>query len=386
MTTGEPMDLLEPNEAVTAFDERIREDHLIGQWKYEPLLSAAIGGPTPRGIGFVWPWELVRSRLAEASQALGPQGVGRTNLTFLNPGILTPGGGTTHTIASGVQIMRPQEVCWSHRHSMSALRFVIEGAPEAYTVVDAEPLHMEQYDLVLTPRFSWHDHHNPTDSEVVWLDVLDIGLVAGLNSVFYEPYGEASQPLREDPATSQGLRARTLRPTWEVARTARLPLRYKWSDVLATLEAYGDEEGDPFDGLSLRYVNPVTGGPTMSTMDCWVQQFRPGFEGSLHRRTSSNVGFVISGSGVLEVEGTQLQIGKHDNFVIPNYAWHKISTTSQEPLRIFSVHDRPVIESLGLFYEEPARNESDRRPPKVPTKPMNPIYAANAFLEGDESR
>ena len=380
------MEMLKTTDAVEEFNETIKQDHMIGQWMFEPLLARSIGGPTPRGSGFVWPWGVARQRLAEASEALGPQGVGRTNLTFSNPTIPAPGVGTTHTIAAGIQIMREGEVCWSHRHSMSALRFVIEGHPDAFTTVDGESLAMEQYDLILTPRMAWHDHHNPSDQQVVWLDVLDIGLTLAVNAPFYEPYGEANQLVREDKSTSQELRANFLRPTWETARTERLPIRYKWSDVLAVLEQYGNALGDPYDGLSLRYTNPVTGGPTMTTMDCWVQQFAPGFHGETHRRTSSSVGFVISGSGTIEVEGTTLEINKHDTFAIPNYAWHRISTTSEEPLRIFSVHDKPAIESLGLYYEEPARTAEDRRPPKVPTVPLNPIYAPNILLDPAESR
>lgn len=372
---------------VEEFAAGLAADNLLGQWTLEPLLDAAIGGPRPRGVGHVWPWAQIRPRLAEASRVLGPAGVGRTNLSFLNPGITAGPKGTTHTITAGVQIMRAQEVCWSHRHSMSALRFVIEGAPEAYTAVDGEPLHMDTHDLLLTPRMSWHDHHNPTDSEVVWLDVLDFGLVAGLNLAFYEKFGEASQPERKDAAESQQVRlAAPLRPVWERTRQARLPVRYPWRDTLAVLESYGDHAGDPYDGLALRYANPVTGGPTMPTLDCWVQQLVPGFAGLRHRRTSSSVGYVISGAGQIEVGDATLSVVRGDTFAIPNYAWHRITNTSGEPLRIFTVTDAPVLQVLGLFYEEPTPTLGAHPAPAVPGVPHDPAYRATAFLDGDEDR
>jgi len=56
---------------------------------------------------------------------------------------------------------------------------------------------MEDNDLVLTPGWTWHDHHNPTDGFPIWLDALDIGVAMALNQTFYEPFGEASQPVRE---------------------------------------------------------------------------------------------------------------------------------------------------------------------------------------------
>lgn len=374
-------------ETVEQFDARIGQDNMIGQWRFEPLLNSVIGGPKPAGVGHVWPWATARQRLAEASKALGPAGVGRCNLTFTNPGLDRIPKGSTHTIAAGVQVMRAHEVCWSHRHSMSALRFVIEGHPEAYTAVDGEKLAMEQFDLLLTPRFSWHDHHNPTDQEIVWLDVLDIGLTLAVNTPFYETYGEDSQPLRQDPADAQSLRAASwLRPVWEQARTGRLPLRYRWSDVVAVLDSYGDAVGDPYEGLALEYVNPVTGGPTMSTMDCWVQQLVPGFHGRAHRRTSSSVGFVVSGHGSIEVEGQVLELGPGDTYAVPNYAWHSLHNDSDAPVRIFSVHDTPAITALGMFYEEPEPTLRATPAPKVPATPAHPVYRTDAMLDKDEVR
>ena len=375
------------SESLEHFDSRIGKDNMIGQWSFEPMLDAAIGGPTPRGVGHVWKWGTVRQRLSEASAALGPAGVGRCNLTFLNPGIVQGVRGSTHTISAGVQIMRAQEVCWSHRHSMSALRFVIEGDPEAYTAVDGEALAMGRFDLLLTPRFSWHDHHNPTDHEIVWLDVLDLGMTLNLNQGFYEKFGEASQPQRKEFGDTQQARVTSnLRPTWEKARQARLPVRYPWSDVEQALASYGDASGDPYDGLSLRYANPVTGGSTMATMDCWVQQLVPGFEGASHRRTSSSVGYVISGHGKVEVSGTMLDVGPGDTFAIPNYAWHRLINDSSEPVRIFSVHDLPAIQALGLFYEEPTPTVGAHFTPMVPGVPHHPIYRTDAMLDADETR
>lgn len=376
----------ERTESLEQFEARIGDDNMIGQWSFEPMLNAAIGGPKPKGVGFAWPWELARKRLAEASEVLGPQGVGRCNLTFLNPGIKQGQPGSTHTISAGLQILRAQEVCWSHRHSMSALRFVVEGHPEAYTAVDGEALTMNRFDLLLTPRFSWHDHHNPTDEEIVWLDVLDIGLVGALNSAFYENFGEASQPLRKDVAESQKLRVKALRPTWEQPRQNRLPVRYPWAVVEEVLAGYGDTVGSPYDGLALSYANPVTGGPTMSTMDCWVQQLVPGFEGLRHRRTSSTVGFVVSGHATIEVQDTVLEVGPGDTYAIPNYAWHRLSNASNEPARIFSVHDIPAMKALGLFYEEPTATQQVEHAPAVPGVPHRPIYLPDAMRELDESR
>lgn len=373
---------------LASYDAAIKAENIIGQWSMEPLLEKAIGGPTPRGVGYVWPWSQTRPRLAQASTILGPRGVGRTSIVFLNPGITQGPPGTTHTLAAGIQAMRAQEVCWSHRHTMNALRFVLEGNPEAFTVVDGEPLTMETYDLLLTPRGSWHDHHNPTAHEVVWWDALDLGLTLGLNQAFFEPFGQASQPQRSSAADSQGLRASALRPVDELPRATRQPIRYAWRDIEPVLEQYaqGGQTGDQCDGVALRYANPVTGGPTFETMDCWVQQFAPGFYGRKHRRTSSSIGVVISGTGRLEIDGAVLKVGPHDTFAVPNFAWQRVVNTGDVPLRMFTVHDIPALEALGLLYEEPEPRLGRKPAPKVPAVPLKQTYRADVFLARDEVR
>ncbi len=370
------------------YDAKINAQNIRGQWQFEPMMDAHVGGPRPRGTGMVWPWSETRDHLVEASKVLGPRGIGRTSLVFTNPEITQGAPGSTHTMAIGIQIMRAKEICWSHRHTMSALRFIIEGNPETYTVVDGEPLTMDTFDLLITPRSSWHDHHNPTDGEVIWLDVLDLGLTTALNQAFFEPYGPESQPRRESLADYQGLRATALRPVRESARQNRLPIRYAWKDIEPVLDAYASDAsaGDAYDGLALRYANPVTGGTTFQTMDCWLQQFVPGFDGKLHRRSSSSVGYVISGEGTLEVEGKTLELRAGDAYAIPNYAWHRFVNTSDAPLRVFSTHDIPALQALGYFYEEPEAIIGVNEPPRVPAAPEKQIYRSDAFLERDEQR
>ena len=81
-----------------------------------------------------------------------------------------------------------------HRHSISALRFVIEGNSGLHTIVNGERCPMEANDLVLTPAWTWHDHHNDDARDGIWLDVLDGPVVSAFNQTFMEPYGADRQP------------------------------------------------------------------------------------------------------------------------------------------------------------------------------------------------
>ncbi|NWL26731.1 naphthalene 1,2-dioxygenase [Paenarthrobacter ureafaciens] len=368
-----------------AFNQRAAQKNLQGQWIAEEHLLRAIGGPRPAGIPFRWHWKDVETALEEATVALGPVDTARRHLTFINPGMSGRAAATTHTISAGFQLVKSGEVCWSHRHTMGAVRFVTKGHPEAYTAVDGEKLAMEDFDLLITPRFSWHDHHNPSDQDVVWLDGLDIGLLLAMGAVYYEPYGEDSQKLREGTSEGIGTRSHWLRPTWERGRSGRLPVRYPWSEVKTRLDMYEPDAGNPYDGLALRYANPANGGPTMPTMDCWIQRLGPGFDGKTHRRSSSAITYVIAGEGTFETDDESITFAAGDTIVLPNWTnfrWTNRSAT--EPVLLFSMHDIPALEAFGLLYEEPEAILNAASSPANPTAPLKPIYRHGAFYDQDE--
>jgi 1-hydroxy-2-naphthoate dioxygenase len=335
------------------FNEVLSGRNLIGQWRAEPMLQASKNGPQPRGVPFLWTWNLVRETLIEACEVFPESFTARRNVSFVNPGLPGPFG-TTHTLVSGVQLVTPGEVAWSHRHSLGALRFGIEGTQELYTVVDGEPLPMEPNDLVLTPNWTWHDHHNGSDRIGIWLDVLDAPLSAGgLNQTFYEELGDASQPQRQNPGEFISRRAGMVRPAWERRPVQNFPLRYAWSEVRPQLELLGKAAGSVYDGTILEYVNPITGGPTLPTIACYIQSLPVGFTGRPHRQSSSAIYHVVQGSGTTVVGGTELRWNERDNFCIPNWMPHHHVNTGSEPAILFSASDRPVLEYLGLYREDP---------------------------------
>src|SRR5213076_1914870 len=57
--------------------------------------------------------------------------------------------------------------------------------------------------------------------------------------------------------------------------------------------------------------------------------------------------------------GNDFTWGPKDCFFVPSWHWHQFKNMSKkEPAIIFSVTDRPVLESLGLFREEQVRKKS----------------------------
>jgi gentisate 1,2-dioxygenase len=305
-----------------------------GQWRYDPLLEKAIGGPSPSGVPFIWKWETVSKKLLEACEVMPESFRARRNFNFLNPGLSREG--TTQTIMMGMQIVKSGEVAWAHRHSIGALRFVIDGSSRLQTVVDGEALPMETNDLVLTPSWTWHDHRNESDKSGLWLDVLDLPLILALNQPFYQPLGEEVQTLRQRDSVTAGC------------------LRYPWRSAERLLKSVAADKGSAYDGVLLEYVNPVNGGSALSTMSCCIQLLQPELITKDHRRSASTVYYVVEGEGTTIAEDQELKWTARDAFAIPNWTWHRhINHSRKSAAILFSVTDRPLLSALGLYREEP---------------------------------
>jgi gentisate 1,2-dioxygenase len=291
----------------------------------------------------------------------------RRNLSLLNPGI-THKPGTTNNILMGMQMVKPGEVAWAHRHSIAAMRFAIEGGQDLYSVVDGERLPMEPNDLVLTPLWTWHDHHNDSTTAGIWLDVLDVPLIVGLGQVGFEKYGASSQVQRPNAHDYVSARVGNVRPAWEQRPLRGYPLRYAWKDVGAELARLETCAGSPHDGVILEYVNPMTGGSALPTMRCCIQALRPGFEGQAHKHTASTVCYVVEGEGSTVVDSQELRWGPRDVFAVPNACTHRhVNRSVGKRAVLFSVSDAPLLEAIGLYREDPPSNAAAL--PPVPARP-----------------
>jgi gentisate 1,2-dioxygenase len=342
------------NPRLEALHRRMAEHSLGGHWQSRPRAAKL--------ETFLWPWSVIYSCLMESGEVVQLGHVGdaanRRTVQLVNPA-LTAQKSTSRTLQMSIQLVKPGERAECHRHTAAALRFVVEADGTAYTTVEGEQMLMEPGDLVLTPNWTWHDHYNPGKNPIVWLDVLDIHLTAHLDAMFQENYGEAPiQPVvKPDGYCRQ--RLGTVRPRTANVDGQALPYTYKWTDTLAALKEVAEAgRKDPHDGILLEYANPLTGGATMPTIGCWIQWLPPGETTKPHRHTSSTIYHVVEGQGVTTVGekkgvGDDLTWGPKDCFFVPSWRWHQFQNRSKKaPAIIFSVTDRPVLESLGLYREE----------------------------------
>ena len=174
-----------------AFHARIGAENLGALWVGRRGVDLTRPNTPARPV--LWRHEDVRPRLMEAGRLVSAEDAFRRVLVLQNPGF---GGAmrATQTLYAGIQLVLPGEIAPCHRHSQTAIRFVIEGTG-ALTTVDGAATAMAPADMVVTPQWTWHDHRNEGDEPVIWLDILDTPLIDALDTVFRETHGETLQPL-----------------------------------------------------------------------------------------------------------------------------------------------------------------------------------------------
>jgi gentisate 1,2-dioxygenase len=139
------------------------------------VLSALVP-PQPRSPAqaALWRYAELREHVLEAGRLISAEEAERRVLILENPAL--PGSSQiTQTLYAGLQLIMPGEVAPAHRHTQSALRFIVEGSG-AYTAVDGEKTIMQPGDFVITPSWTWHHHGHDASEPMVWLDGLDIPL------------------------------------------------------------------------------------------------------------------------------------------------------------------------------------------------------------------
>ena len=162
-----------------------------------PLWEVLHGLVTPEPISkcqpALWRYDEVRPFIMEAGRVITAKEAERRVLVLENPGM--PGESRiTTALYAGLQLILPGESAPAHRHTQSALRFVVEGAG-AFTAVDGEKTIMQEGDFVITPSWTFHDHGNESDRPMVWMDGLDLPLAQTLDISFMERLGADAQQI-----------------------------------------------------------------------------------------------------------------------------------------------------------------------------------------------
>jgi gentisate 1,2-dioxygenase len=331
-----------------AYYDRISGNNLAPLW--EVLHGLLPVHPQPPDRPVLWHYDEVRPALMESGRLITAKEAERRVLVLENPA-LRGKSRVTNSLYAGLQLLLPGEIAPTHRHSQSALRFIVEGKG-AYTAVNGEKTVMWPGDFVITPSWTWHNHGNETDEPTVWLDGLDLPLLDLLNATFYEGYGEERYPFtRAEGDTLKAYGSGILPVDYHDKGTISPVLNYSYDRAREALEAMRRrEELDNCHGIKMRYINPATGDSAMPTIGAFIQLLPRKFAGRPYRSTDSTVYSVVEGSGRTVIDGEAYAWREHDVFVVPS--WRSHHHEANEEAVLFSFSDRPVHEKLGLWREE----------------------------------
>jgi gentisate 1,2-dioxygenase len=290
----------------------------VGAMDLSPLWTTRLVPPLPRdqvkARPHLWDYDrVVRPVLLDAGPLITAKEAQRRVLTLENPGL----GGSHRILESlyaGLQLILPGEVAPAHRHSPSALRFIIEG-DGAYTAVSGEKSVMKPGDFIITPSMTWHDHGHEGAGPVVWMDGLDIPMLGLFGAMFFDPYERSREALEQ------------------LRRTA---------------------EWDPAAGLKLEYIDPTRGFSAMPTISTFLQLLPKGFSGTPYRTTENTVYTVVEGGGRAIIgdgdDAIVLSWRPRDIFAIPCWVPHRLE--SDDDATLFSFSDRTAQVKLGIWRED----------------------------------
>lgn len=347
-------DAMQPEDtpALRALYKGFEKAHLLPLWTQIGDLMPM--HPTPRAVPHVWKWSELLP-LAQKSGELVPVGRGgeRRAIGLANPGL----GGNAYvspTLWAAIQYLGPRETAPEHRHSQNAFRFVVEGEG-VWTVVNGDPVRMSRGDLLLTPGWHFHGHHNDTDKPMAWIDGLDIPF-SQQNDVGFFEFGSDRVTDYATPRFSRNERLWChpgLRPLSGLKDTVSSPIgayRWEFTNRAVTEQLLLEEEGHPATveqgHAAVRYVNPTTGGDVMPTIRCEFHRMRAGCQTPMRKEVGSTVFQVFEGRGAVLLNGTTHKLDIGDLFVIPS--WTPWSLQAETQFDLFRFSDAPIMERLGF--------------------------------------
>jgi len=316
-------------------------------------------GAAPKAQAYLWSYdEMIHPLLVKAAKLVTTVESERRSLILVNPG-LAPRRATVTTLYTAYRLNSPNEVMPPHRHTPSAIRFGLTGK-ENFTGVEGEDMVFGPGDLVLTPQGAWHNHGCVGDDPAVNLSVLDLPLVENLNAVFFEhDYKEDGKVKNKQSArVTPDYSARIYGTGGYLPRFVKhqrsehsSPMyAYRWEPLRELLEKHRDWDGDPYEALSVEYVDPVNGGPIFKTMTFFAQMLRPGERTRPLKQTASLLvtPFEGGGRGHTLIEGKRFDWKNFDTLAIPANGWYEHVNESSAPIVFFVASDEPALRAFGL--------------------------------------
>jgi gentisate 1,2-dioxygenase len=334
-----------------AYYERISRYDMAPLW--ERLRELVGSEPKTQCAPAIWRFRDVKAMVMESAELISAKEAERRVLVLENPA-LRGQSRITQTLYAGLQLIMPGEIAPAHRHTASAIRFIVDG-DGAYTSVEGERTYMSPGDFVLTANWTAHDHGNTSGRPMIWLDVLDLPTVNFFESMFAEHLEDESQAVQLADGDSAAFFASGVLP--DGAQVSALHagklspvVNYTYARTRPILERlYKAGRVDRRHGARVRYANPATGGWVMPTMGAQLALLPGGFTGERYRATDGTIFVCVEGEGATRIGEEEFAWSAGDVFVAPSWQYYSHAAGPESVL--FSISDRPAQEALGIWRE-----------------------------------
>ncbi|HTY65472.1 MAG TPA: cupin domain-containing protein [Alphaproteobacteria bacterium] len=303
--------------------------------------------PAAQDAPMHWRWRDIEPLTRRAAAEVPIEDVERRAIIMVNPAF---GGATatTSNLIGAFTVLEPGDKAVPHRHVAAAIRFSTR-AEGAATIVNGRRCAMEPGDLILTPPMCWHGHINDSGQRTIWFDAANMPLINALDANFFEPGSRQANDFWQVDEGEERL--------WDAAglvsgdqRPQPISPKYRYPGA-ATRRLLAATAPGADGARTVRYVNPLTGGPVMPTLDCYAVRLAGGQATRPRRGTWNAVCLVVSGEGRSTVGDHSFEWAQHDVFSIPHWTFAQHTALSGDA-DLFIVTDKAVYEKLDLIREE----------------------------------
>lgn len=333
-----------------------------------PSTAAALNAPPPvhKPAPHVWKWADIHPYLLRIAEIAPLEFTDRQQFLLVNPAL----GGrlqVTNTIRVAISIYKPGDQAVTHMHTPNASRTIL-SSEGGYSTVEGEKCTARRGDLIFTPNGTWHGHGNDSAEPVIWMDVLDWPLLEALDCIWIE---------EEEPSRAANARAPSadysqrhygqggMVPSFATGPRGigqgNSPLfHYQGTQIRAMLDGLADEDGDPYEGISIVFTNPFDGASMFTTLGYGAQLLRPNEATLPKRETASTLYCVLAGCGTTKVGSQILEWEGNDIFVVPNHLWRQhVNADPDNPAVLYSISDAPLLQKLGHYRAQGRTNLGD---------------------------
>jgi gentisate 1,2-dioxygenase len=315
---------------------------------------------TQKAVPFLWSYKRdIEHILNRAVELITTEDSDRRSVILVNPG-LAPKRATVSTMYTAYRLNDANEIMPPHKHSPSAIRFGLTGKGN-FTGVEGEDIVFGPGDMVLTPIDTWHNHGTVGNEQALNLSVLDLPLVETLNAVSFDhDYREGEALMKKQSARfpadysqriygTGGMKPRFVNHVRGAGFSSPMYV-YRWEAMQEILDRHADWEGDPYEAISVEYIDPTTGGPVFKTITFFAQMLRPGERTLPLRQTASLLVAPFKGRGHSIVDGTRFDWEEFDALAVPGGSWcEHVNGSDTEPCYLFVASDEPAQKAFALF-------------------------------------